>query len=337
MPLLAGIVLQPYFVTLHAADRARSTGPMFTSFVQTCSIAMSAVCLLVAAAGGPLMVRLFGSAYAGTGPLLWPLMACAALAAPALMAWIPLATATQKSYILAVNATSTAIFNMLLHWLLVPRYGPAGAAWAILIASICTAIVTIVCLRREGLPDCVEAIIAALPPSVAAIVALRGGVLVPLLAGVAALAAIALWQRATLATRSARRVAARGGSARLMPDEKVLHVGRPNIGDRERLLRAHRRRCSTAAGSPTTARYVHEFEAARGRVPRRPALRSPCATRPSALEIAIRALGLQGEVIVPSFTFVATAHALQWQGITPVFCDIDPADAQPRPGARRAR
>ena len=43
-----------------------------------------------------------------------------------------------------------------------------------------------------------------------------------------------------------------------------------------------------------------------------------------SLEIAIRALGLTGEVIVPSFTFVATAHSLQWQEITPVFCDIDP-------------
>jgi dTDP-4-amino-4,6-dideoxygalactose transaminase len=43
-----------------------------------------------------------------------------------------------------------------------------------------------------------------------------------------------------------------------------------------------------------------------------------------ALEIAIRAMGLSGEVIVPSFTFVATAHALQWQQINPVFCDIDP-------------
>jgi dTDP-4-amino-4,6-dideoxygalactose transaminase len=27
---------------------------------------------------------------------------------------------------------------------------------------------------------------------------------------------------------------------------------------------------------------------------------------------------------VPSFTFAATAHALQWQGINPVFCDVDP-------------
>lgn len=43
-----------------------------------------------------------------------------------------------------------------------------------------------------------------------------------------------------------------------------------------------------------------------------------------ALEIAIRALNLSGEVIVPSWTFVATAHALYWQGITPVFADIDP-------------
>ena len=43
-----------------------------------------------------------------------------------------------------------------------------------------------------------------------------------------------------------------------------------------------------------------------------------------ALEIAARALDLHGEVIVPSFTFIASAHALQWQEITPVFCDVDP-------------
>lgn len=43
-----------------------------------------------------------------------------------------------------------------------------------------------------------------------------------------------------------------------------------------------------------------------------------------ALEIAIRALDLSGEVILPSLTFIATAHALQWQQITPVFCDVDP-------------
>ncbi|NNC75916.1 MAG: DegT/DnrJ/EryC1/StrS family aminotransferase [Acidimicrobiia bacterium] len=37
-----------------------------------------------------------------------------------------------------------------------------------------------------------------------------------------------------------------------------------------------------------------------------------------------RTLGFQGEVILPSFTFLATATALSWAGGTPVFVDIDP-------------
>ena len=45
--------------------------------------------------------------------------------------------------------------------------------------------------------------------------------------------------------------------------------------------------------------------------------------RHDRLEITVRALDIQGEVIIPSMTFIATAHALQWQGITPVFCDVD--------------
>lgn len=54
-----------------------------------------------------------------------------------------------------------------------------------------------------------------------------------------------------------------------------------------------------------------------------------------ALEIAIRALGMDGEVIVPSYTFIATAHALHWQGITPVFADIDPVTHNLDPNAVR--
>jgi dTDP-4-amino-4,6-dideoxygalactose transaminase len=43
-----------------------------------------------------------------------------------------------------------------------------------------------------------------------------------------------------------------------------------------------------------------------------------------ALLVAIRALGLRGEVITTPFTFPATPHALTWTGVTPVFADIDP-------------
>lgn len=44
----------------------------------------------------------------------------------------------------------------------------------------------------------------------------------------------------------------------------------------------------------------------------------------TALTVAIQALRLQGEVITTPFSFPATTHALAWNNITPVFCDIDP-------------
>src|SRR5471030_1530687 len=44
-----------------------------------------------------------------------------------------------------------------------------------------------------------------------------------------------------------------------------------------------------------------------------------------ALTIALRAIGVGpgDEVVVPSFTFYATAEAIPHTGATPVFCDID--------------
>ena len=43
-----------------------------------------------------------------------------------------------------------------------------------------------------------------------------------------------------------------------------------------------------------------------------------------ALCIAIRALGLTGEVITTPFTFASTTHAIVDCGLTPVFCDVNP-------------
>lgn len=101
-----------------------------------------------------------------------------------------------------------------------------------------------------------------------------------------------------------------------------LHVGRPNIGNRSQLLERINnmldRRWLTNNGP-----YVQDFE---GKIAEFIGVKNCIAVCNATigLEIASRALDLKGEVILPSFTFVATAHALQWQEITPVFADIDP-------------
>jgi len=41
------------------------------------------------------------------------------------------------------------------------------------------------------------------------------------------------------------------------------------------------------------------------------------------LQLVLKGLNLTGEVITTPFTFVATAHAILWQGLKPVFADID--------------
>ena len=104
--------------------------------------------------------------------------------------------------------------------------------------------------------------------------------------------------------------------------ETLLHVGQPNIGNRERFLTRVNdmldRRWLSNNGI-----YVRELEQKlAGFLGVKHCITMCNAT--IALEITARALELRGEVIIPSFTFVATAHALQWQEITPVFCDVDP-------------
>lgn len=112
-------------------------------------------------------------------------------------------------------------------------------------------------------------------------------------------------------------------SAELERLRHALHVGRPNIGDREKFL-ARAADILERRWLSNDGPMVREFEAvvaAKLRVKHAIAMCNATV----ALEIASKALDLQGEVILPSYTFIATAHALQWQGITPVFAEMDPA------------
>lgn len=56
-----------------------------------------------------------------------------------------------------------------------------------------------------------------------------------------------------------------------------------------------------------------------------------------ALQLAIRALGLRGEIITTPFSWVATASAIAYEGCRPVFVDIDPETLNIDPAQIEAR
>ncbi|NND91683.1 MAG: dTDP-4-dehydro-6-deoxyglucose aminotransferase [Granulosicoccus sp.] len=120
-------------------------------------------------------------------------------------------------------------------------------------------------------------------------------------------------------SNSNSEVALLGGTPAFTED---LCVGRPNVPDRSAFM-ARMNAMFDSGRLTNLGPMVQEFEKQVARI----AGTRHCVATCNAtvgLELAISALGMKGDVIVPSFTFIATVHALWRQGITPIFCDIDP-------------
>ena len=109
---------------------------------------------------------------------------------------------------------------------------------------------------------------------------------------------------------------------------------RPSLGDEEWQALREPLESGWLTQGPKVAAFEEAFAErhgvdARARRPRR------CTT---ALHLCLAALGIGpgDEVIVPAFTWVATANAVVYCGATPVFADVDRAHVQRRPARRRA-
>jgi len=115
-------------------------------------------------------------------------------------------------------------------------------------------------------------------------------------------------------------------------DAPALHGGTPQFAQRFRFIQptlppmsevVQRYETAYSRALITNGDLVAQFESAAAEwlgVPHCVAV-SSCT---SGLILVLRALGLSGEIIIPSFTFFATAHAARWNGLQPVFADCDP-------------
>lgn len=102
----------------------------------------------------------------------------------------------------------------------------------------------------------------------------------------------------------------------------MIPAAKPIIGDEERQAVDRVMRSGMIAGGPEVAAFEREFASLVGG---RECVAVNSGT--SALHMAFLAVGVGpgDEVIVPSFTFAATANSVALAGATPVFADIEPA------------
>lgn len=108
--------------------------------------------------------------------------------------------------------------------------------------------------------------------------------------------------------------------------ERPLPVGQLYFPSWERYTSAMRgifeRRYYTNHG-PLTQKLEEELQTYLG------VKHAVCVTNATiGLMMAADALGLEGKVILPSFTFIASVQSLSWAGVEPVFCDVNPATHQ---------
>ena len=103
-------------------------------------------------------------------------------------------------------------------------------------------------------------------------------------------------------------------------ENKVFHVGRPNIPNKNKIL-AQFAEVIDNQWLTNNGPMVQELES---RIQQYLGVKHCiCVCNATiGLELLQRALDLEGEVIIPSFTFIATANSLKWQRIDPVFCDV---------------
>ncbi|MEO9201630.1 MAG: aminotransferase class I/II-fold pyridoxal phosphate-dependent enzyme, partial [Mycobacterium sp.] len=107
-----------------------------------------------------------------------------------------------------------------------------------------------------------------------------------------------------------------------MTEHEFIPAARPIIGDEERAAVDRVLVSGQLAQGTEVAEFEHEFSQVL--VDGRAAVAVNSGTAGLHLGLLAAGVGPGDEVIVPSFTFAATANSVALTGATPVFADIDP-------------
>lgn len=172
LPALAGSLQLPFLITLEAAGRGEGLQRLFGQVLPIACLAWTVACVSLAALGSMLFPMLLGPSLHDTGALLWPLLAAAAIAGPVMLGYAPLTNARGATDAAMRAGVVSSGVNVGLNYLLIPRLGLAGCAWATVAAYAVSLLILEDSGRRlVGAPvsrlswTCLPAVVASLVAS----------------------------------------------------------------------------------------------------------------------------------------------------------------------------
>lgn len=133
-PTLVNGLLIPFFITLDKEGAGAKLNAYFKSALPNLTLAWGMLCTLAAIAGYFLIPGIFGPEFSGAAAPFWILLTSSVIAMPVLCGYAALTHARSVTYIAAITSALSAIVNIAFNYLLIPRFGMAGCAWATVFA-----------------------------------------------------------------------------------------------------------------------------------------------------------------------------------------------------------
>jgi Na+-driven multidrug efflux pump len=94
---------------------------------------------------------------------LWILIASSAVSVPVLTGFLPLSNSTSTTYIQMIAAATAATANIVCNFLLIPKFGLIGCAWATVISFTVSMLTYAVLISKKFTLPCFTTILATLP------------------------------------------------------------------------------------------------------------------------------------------------------------------------------
>lgn len=153
LPTLANALLLPLFVTLQSESGNQRSITYFRNVLPALTLLWGFACMALALVGHFAIPIIFGSEFQAASAALMILLSGSAIALPALVGYFPYSHALSATYISMTGAIVAAITNIIGNFLLIPRFGLAGCAYATALSYFANVSTAAILLRTTvGLP-----------------------------------------------------------------------------------------------------------------------------------------------------------------------------------------